>query len=439
MFLTNTLRKLVLVSGSIQNQEAEESDVAAAMYWRAYALYKAGHRGDAARQINQLEREHAASRWLNEARALQIEHQGSIDDASEEDELRLFALSHLLERDFNRALPLVLEILNNTHSNSVRQDALFVLGMSDHPDAQKAIADAVSNSDDPDLQAQNASRDVKQAVMHAYFNAEMVDELQGLLKIETDPGLLRDIIHALGALEATDEIKKVYADLTNVETRRAAIEAFAISGNTSMLKDILATETDPEIRRTAIQGIAINDDGESAELIRSLYDESSDIEEKRMLMESLLIMDDAEGLATEIIETELDPELLELAIHALTMVGSTEKVLEAMAIVGDQEGVRRVLETEKDTELKVAAVHALAISGDESTAEILVAYYAGSTRPARTAIIESMMMLDDARGLISLLKLEDDPELRKQMMEVLSVMDSEEANDYMFELLESKS
>jgi hypothetical protein len=466
-----------LFEQAIEADVTSQDEIPAAMYWRAHALYKAGHKGDAARQVRQLERQYESSRWLNEARALQIEYQGSIEDAGEEDELRLFALSQLLERDFNRALPLVIEIMNNTESPSARQDALFLLGMSEHPEAQQAIADAVSDSDDPELQAHaisllamsgseasldlleglytpDARKDVKQAVLHAYFNAERSSKLVAILKTETDPEMQRDIIHALGAMEATDDLVEIYASLNDVESRRAAIEAFAISGNTQKLKEILASETDPEMRMTAIQGIAINDDGESAELIRSLYDQAASVEEKRHLMEALLIMEDAEDLAVQIVKTETDPELLELAIHSLAFSGHTEAlqgmyeqfaqteiretILQAMAMTGDTDGVRKVLETEQNAEIRVAAIHALAMADEEGTAEFLSGSYDGKSMEEKTAIIHSMMILEDAKGLIRLMNLEEDASLRREMLQMLTVMDSEEANEFLFEMLESK-
>jgi HEAT repeat protein len=51
-------------------------------------------------------------------------------------------------------------------------------------------------------------------------------------------------------------------------------------------------------------------------------------------------------------------------------------------------------------------------------------------------VIQSMMIMEDAEALLSLLKTEDDPELKREMMQMLTIMDSEEANEYLFELLE---
>jgi HEAT repeat protein len=460
-----------------QQTDVKAEQIAASMYWRAHALYKAGHRGDAARQISQLEREHSASHWLVEARALQIEYNGSIDDASEEDELRLFALSQLLERDLERALPLVLEIMNNTASDDVRQDAMFLLGMSDHPEARSAIADAARNSDDPQMQAHavallamagdesslellsglytpSASKDIKQAVLHAYFNAEQSAPLIEILRTEADPGMQRDIIHALGAMGATTELKDFYAGLTDLETKRAAIEAFAIAGDIDMLKQVLIDETDSDMRLNAVHGIAISGDAESADLIRGLYHEAASVEEKRTMMEALLIMDDAENLALQIVNTESDPELIELAIHALAMSGSTvalaglyeqftdvdvrKRIVLAMAMGNDSDGVRTVLEAEQNPEIKVAAIQALAMTGDDGAREYLIGLYDDDSRDVKTAVITSMMMLNDAGGLIALMNQETDPDLRREILQMLTMMDSEEADDFVFEMLESK-
>ena len=49
-----------------------------------------------------------------------------------------------------------------------------------------------------------------------------------------------------------------------------------------------------------------------------------------------------------------------------------------------------------------------------------------------------MIILDDAGALIGLLEQETDPQMRRAMIEVLSTMDSEEAENYLFSLLENQ-
>ena len=43
-----------------------------------------------------------------------------------------------------------------------------------------------------------------------------------------------------------------------------------------------------------------------------------------------------------------------------------------------------------------------------------------------------------SKGLISLMKTETDPELKREMLQMLTMMDSEEADQYLFEMLEKK-
>lgn len=344
--------------------KADRANADAAMYWRAHALYQANRKNEAETQIRSLERKYPDSRWIKEAQALQIEHQSaesvasSASDASGMDEdLRIFALSRLMERDPERALPLVMDAMKNAKSESARRDALFVLGMSDEPAAKQAIAEYVRDGKDPEMQAdaihmlgaagtesslaflqglytESATRDVKEAVIHAQVAADEEGNLIRFLKMEKDPELQRQIIYALGAIDATDELDDLYGSMTNQETRVA--------------------------------------------------------------------------------------------------------ILESLAIADDTDGLIKILKVEKDPSLRAAAIHSLSINGDSAGADYLLTLYPNGSRTEKVAVIESMMVMDNADVLIGLLKTEKDPELRHTMLEMLLSMDSEESDEYLFELLESK-
>ena len=235
----------------------------------------------------------------------------------------------------------------------------------------------------------------------------------------------------------------------------AAVEAFAIAGDQAMLKRVLESETDHELRMAAIQGIAIHGGDDAVELIESMYAQAATKEEKLIILESLAILDGASNLALQVARTEADTQLRQMAIQILGVMGATvdltglyesvdeletrKMVLEAMMIAGDTTNLMKALETEQDPELKVTAIHAIAIGNDEGTADFLAGLYAGGSREEKVAVIESMMILDDASGLISLIRQEEDPGLRREMMEMLTVMDSEEADEFLFEMLENKS
>ncbi len=137
--------------------EADSEQADAALYWKAYAYYKAGRRNEAERELRKLERAYPDSRWVKEARTLRVEYQDAAetieavaaDGTLMDEELRLFALSQLMERDPERALPLVLDLMNNASSEQVRNDAMFVLGMSEQPAAKQALTRAAQDCERP--------------------------------------------------------------------------------------------------------------------------------------------------------------------------------------------------------------------------------------------------------------------------------------------------
>jgi HEAT repeat protein len=184
------------------------------------------------------------------------------------------------------------------------------------------------------LYTDSATREAKEAVIHAHIAAGEHGNLIRFLKTEKDPELQREIIYGLGAMGATDELDDLYSSMTNPQTRAA--------------------------------------------------------------------------------------------------------ILESLAIADDTEGLIKILQAEKDSNLRAAAIHSLSINGDSAGADYLLSLYPNGTHTEKTAIIESMMVMDNVQGLIGLLKQETDPKLRREMVQMLTVMDSEESDEYLFELLENK-
>ncbi|MDX1460625.1 MAG: HEAT repeat domain-containing protein [Xanthomonadales bacterium] len=456
-----------------QAQDSAQAD--AAMYWRAHALYRAGHRGDAARQLEQLARRFPDSSWNEEARALKIEFEGGEPIIDEEDRLRLFALSHLIERDRARAMPLIVELMKNTPSESVRRDALFLLGMSELPEAQRHLADAARDADNPELQAAaiemlavagtdfslsllgelydaSADRRVRAAVIRAHIVADSTGPLMDMLRAESDPALQREIIHGLGAMDAVSEIRSIWPELKDPMARRAAIEAFAIAEDSAMLRRVLAEEDDPMLRQAALHGLAVSGDENIAGLLVEMYDQARSVQEKRVILDTLVVLDDASSLALRILETEDDPALKGMAIDVLGLSGDTatladlyqrleevhlrRRVLDAMMVAGDTESLRRIIEQEENPELRASAIHALSLDGGEDIAPMLMDIYRSGEERERRAVIESLMIMEHDQALIDIARQEQDPGLRRQVIHALGGLDTDAANEYLFSLIE---
>ena len=80
----------------------------------------------------------------------------------------------------------------------------------------------------------------------------------------------------------------------------------------------------------------------------------------------------------------------------------------------------------------------LAVSDDEDAARYLVELYPNGSRTEKQAVIQSMMIMDNVEGLISLMKTETDVKLKREMLQMLTIMDSEASDEYLFEMLEKK-
>jgi HEAT repeat protein len=305
-----------------------------------------------------------------------------------------------------------------------------------------------------DLYRESRSEEVKQAVIQAHVFSDEPGTLLEILKSEQDVDLQIEIIHTLGVMDATEDLRELYPTLASERTRVAALEAFFMAGDVEMLRQVLETETDPRLRETAIHGIAMNDGKEAAILLESVYDNASSSAEKKAVLEALVMMDEAGELALKIVRTETDTELRHEAIRSLGIMDATGElgelyssiketelrmtILESMMIADDTDGVIKVLQTETDPELRAAAMQALSMNGDSKAAKYLVSLYPEGSHEEKQAIIEAMMMMEDPEGLIGLLKNETDPELKREMLQVLTMMDSEASDQYLFELLESE-
>jgi len=83
-----------------------------AFYWKAYALAKLGRRDEALAAIAELRKSYASSRWLDDAKALELEvkqasGQKLSPEAENDEDLKLMALNGLVQSDPERALPLL--------------------------------------------------------------------------------------------------------------------------------------------------------------------------------------------------------------------------------------------------------------------------------------------------------------------------------------------
>ena len=132
----------------------------AALYWRAYAFNKLSMREDALKSISSLKTGYPKSAWVKDARALEVEIRQAngqtpqVESASpgSDDELKLLALSGLMNADPDKAIPIIKSMLAGSPSPKLVDRALFVLAQSGTPEARQVLVNIAKSSPNPDLQ-----------------------------------------------------------------------------------------------------------------------------------------------------------------------------------------------------------------------------------------------------------------------------------------------
>ena len=235
--------------------------------------------------------------------------------------LKIAALEALISAPPKRALPLVIKVLDADNTDEVKERALFVLSQINLPEAQERLLD-VARSGDSELSSEavrmigiggnaealaglsdlysSGDEDLRDAVLEAYMIAGDVDAVYAIAMNASDADEFQAAVEMLGVMGAVDRLQALSESSGFTEE---LIEALGIAGgddvNATLMEIYRDAETD-DIRHAALEGMLISgyDDG-----VLELYKESTDINEKRDLLQMLSIMDS--DLMMEVIDAAL--------------------------------------------------------------------------------------------------------------------------------------
>jgi hypothetical protein len=119
-----------------------------------------------------------------------------------------------------------------------------------------------------------------------------------------------------------------------------------------------------------------------------------------------------------------------------TSVEDKEKVIEALGITGEVAVLSEIARTPGDVRVRKRAIHGLGISDGAGSRKILLSIYSGEKdNEVRRAVVDALFIQGAAAELVQLARKETDPQMRRELVQKLSLMDSKEAQDYMMELL----
>ncbi len=207
----------------------------------------------------------------------------------------------------------------------------------------------------------------------------------------------------------------------------------------------------PDLQLRALNYMAVSGNKTVTADILGIYNASHNQAIKRQAINSLMVAKAADELST-IARTEQDPALRDEAIHMLAalhqgdklmqlyMAGvSKQTVLEAMSAgfqAGDSSRLLEIIRAEKDPHLRATAIRTLGLIHSTQAGDALVALYANEQDPAvKRQIVEALWLQHNAKALVDTARKETNPEMKKEIVQKLTMMKSKEATDYMMELL----
>jgi hypothetical protein len=326
--------------------KAPRSD--AAMYWRAYALDKMNRHADALAAVGDLFQSFPASRWVPDGRALELQVRQRSGQAvpveNSDDELKLLAIQGLQQTAPERAVPLLVKVINDQGSLRLKERALFVLSQSVAAEARATLEKVARGGGNPELQMKavqyiamsgQPSRvavlndvyagatdvEVKRQVLRAFTMAGDRQRVLTAALTEKTPELRTEAVRQLGMLGARDELWQMYQKESAVEVKRTILGALAMSGATPRIAEIVSTERNPELRLTAVRQLGMLGGKSGADTLLNLYAKESDVQVRRAVIEALSFQGNGDVLVS-LARKETNPELRRELVRRLSFMGS---------------------------------------------------------------------------------------------------------------------
>jgi HEAT repeat protein len=208
----------------------------AALYWTAFANFKAGRSPQALTAIATLNSTYGSSAWLNDAKTLEVEIKASQGkpvnpDSVNDEEIRLIAVSGLIRTDVEKGLPYLEKMVLGSSSPRVKEEALSMLARTNSPKARDLVV-RIARSGNPDMQLK--------------------------------------AIQALGHMDSKENVstlQSLYGDAKDRDTKEEILDALSHARAARALVDVAKAEKDFELRKRAVRHLSRMNTKESNEFL----------------------------------------------------------------------------------------------------------------------------------------------------------------------------
>ncbi|HLW98662.1 MAG TPA: HEAT repeat domain-containing protein [Candidatus Acidoferrales bacterium] len=452
----------------------------AALHWKAWALNKEGKRAEALTTIAELERDYPKSKWIDDAKSIEIEirqksGQTVSPDLESDCELKLMAINGLQQADPAKAVPLLEKMLHSPDCLKVRQQALFVLAQSNSPEAHALMIKLARGEANPALQqkaiqalgiysgsagrealaqiySSSSDIDTKKTVLQALMQSGDKTQMLNAAKTEKDPALRAEAIRLLGQMGAKEEVWQMYQNETSVEVKKQILQAMWLAGDRQRVGDLAMKETDHSLRLAAINDLGLMG-RDSNTTLANIYNSDPDPEIRKKVLNAIFLSGDREQMG-KLAMSEKDHSLRLSAINYLGLMGREsnsilaniyssdpdpeirKKVLNAVFLSGDRERMGELAKHEKDHSLRLSAINYLGLMGKESDGTLVEIYNSDPDTEIRKKVINALFLAGDAKSMVEIARKETDPTLKKAIISQLSIMgNNKDAMEYLMEIL----
>jgi hypothetical protein len=321
----------------------------AALYWRAYSLDKLNRQSEALTSVAELLKGYPSSRWVADARALEIQvrqraGQPVSPEMQADEELKLFAIQGLQHQDPEQAIPMLEKLLQGTSSPRMKERVLFVLAQSNAARARQVMTTVARGGSNPDLQMKaiqyigmqgsqpnrqllgeiytsSTDVDVKRQILRAYMMAGDRERVLAAATSEKSPQLRAEAMRQLGMMGAGDEVWQLYQKETDAQVRGQIIQGLFMAGDSTHLLEVANNDASPDLRRRAIQHLGMMGRDRTGDAILNIYNRQTDVGVKEAAIDALFIQQNAETLVA-LARKETDRDLKRRIVAKLALMPS---------------------------------------------------------------------------------------------------------------------
>jgi hypothetical protein len=268
--------------------------------------------------IAELRKSYASSRWLDDAKALELEvkqanGQPVSPESQSDDDLKLIAINGLMQSDPDRAIPTLEGLLKSAQSPKLKERALFVLAQNSSPKAQQLLEQVARGAGNPDLQV-TAIQYLSTGKGNRVFVTPFGNGMNGMATYKADTQ--NQANHGPLLLE-------IYNSTNDVTVKRAILNSLSSSRDSDRLLQVVKAEKSADLRLDAVRRLTSMRNASTPDALVPVYSAEQDKGVKRAIVDSFGSQDNVKQLVA-VGRAEKDPEMVRYIVTRLAGMKSPE-------------------------------------------------------------------------------------------------------------------